>query len=119
MQLKTKYPEETKIADLLWLENWYKEQCNGDREHSCGISIQTIDNPGWKLSVSLEDTELENAALEMENFQNSESDWYSFGIKNRSFIGIGDPDKLHLLIGKFRTFVESADLFPNFPLPRG
>ena len=29
------------------LQKWYKSQCNGDWEHSFGIKIETLDNPGW------------------------------------------------------------------------
>lgn len=32
---------------LEWLTSWYKTQCNGDWEHSYGIEISTIDNPGF------------------------------------------------------------------------
>jgi hypothetical protein len=30
---------------------WYTKQCNGDWEHSYGIRIDTIDNPGWSLTL--------------------------------------------------------------------
>ena len=43
------------------LQNWYKMHCDGDWEHSYGVIIDTLDNPGWKLSVDLTDTLLEDA----------------------------------------------------------
>lgn len=30
-----------------WLSNWHKLNCNGDWEHTYGIKIETLDNPGW------------------------------------------------------------------------
>jgi hypothetical protein len=33
--------------ELAWLEQWYQEQCDGDWEHHCGVTIETLDNPGW------------------------------------------------------------------------
>lgn len=89
MQTKTKYQEETKINNLKWLENWYKENCNGDREHTYGISIQTIDNPGWKITINLNETDFENLTLDFIGTDNSEDDWFKFGIKDQSYIGVG------------------------------
>jgi hypothetical protein len=43
--------------NFLWLLKWYKSHCNGDWEHGRGIHLDTIDNPGWSLSINLEDTE--------------------------------------------------------------
>lgn len=45
--------------DFLWIQKWYQAQCNGDWEHSYGIIIETIDNPGWSITIDLETTELE------------------------------------------------------------
>lgn len=35
-----------------WIMRWYASQCDGDWEHEHGMSIETIDNPGWALEVS-------------------------------------------------------------------
>jgi hypothetical protein len=32
---------------LTWLQAWYAEQCDGDWEHQFGVSVETLDNPGW------------------------------------------------------------------------
>jgi hypothetical protein len=33
--------------DLLrWLQDWHAGQCDGDWEHSYGVDIGTLDNPG-------------------------------------------------------------------------
>lgn len=109
MQMQMKFQEEVKNNNLVWLENWYKTQCNGDWEHAYGIRIETLDNPGWKISVSLENTKWENEILEMKQIENSESDWYAFGIKEKNFIGAGDPAKLDYLIGLFRKFIEEKE----------
>src|SRR5260221_4160816 len=39
----------TALSDL---ENWYRSQCNGEWEHGEGITIGTLDNPGWSIQVS-------------------------------------------------------------------
>jgi hypothetical protein len=40
------------------LSIWYSKYCNEDWEHTYGIKIQTIDNPGWSLQISLAETPL-------------------------------------------------------------
>jgi len=42
------------------LQKWYADQCDGDWEHSFGIRIDTLDNPGWTVSVDLIDTVLQD-----------------------------------------------------------
>lgn len=42
------------------LQNWYQQYCNGDWEHNENINIHTIDNPGWRVTISLEGTDCEN-----------------------------------------------------------
>ena len=44
---------------LIWMQDWYKKQCDGDWEHQNGIRIETIDNPGWKIVIDLVETELD------------------------------------------------------------
>ena len=35
---------------------WYLERCNDEWEHSYGVNITTLDNPGWTVDVDLADT---------------------------------------------------------------
>jgi hypothetical protein len=45
------------MSDLIsQLEEWYFSQCDGDWEHDEGITIGTLDNPGWYVRVSLAGT---------------------------------------------------------------
>jgi len=52
------------MSSLQELQEWYLSQCNEDWEHTYGVSIGTIDNPGWSLEVELSDTSLENINYE-------------------------------------------------------
>ncbi len=45
------------------LEQWYLRQCDGEWEHSFGMRIETIDNPGWVIEVDLAGTRLAAAQL--------------------------------------------------------
>ncbi|OAX48412.1 hypothetical protein gpAD87_09590 [Paenibacillus sp. AD87] len=48
---------------LKWLQNWYLENCNGDWEHSYGVKIDTVDNPGWSVEIDLTDTYFRRCAV--------------------------------------------------------
>ena len=41
------------MDELQLLQEWYVAQCDGDWEHSYGVKIDTLDNPGWSLKVDL------------------------------------------------------------------
>jgi hypothetical protein len=50
--------------DLLeWLQGWYRSQCNGDWEHCYELVIETLDNPGWSISIPLEGTSVCSATM--------------------------------------------------------
>ena len=45
------------MADpLTQLQQWYLSNCNGDWEHTYGVSIGTLDNPGWSVKIELTGT---------------------------------------------------------------
>jgi hypothetical protein len=46
--------------ELVALQRWYADQCNGDWEHKDGVEINTPDNPGWRVVIDLRDTALES-----------------------------------------------------------
>lgn len=92
-----------------WLESWYKLNCDGDWEHSYGVKIETIDNPGWSVKIDLVNTLLENVHIEYSLIESSETDWYGYSIKNSTFNAAGDPTKLLFLIELFKSIVEEYD----------
>ncbi len=46
------------------LQNWYSSQCDGYWEHSYGIKIETLDNPGWACFIDLLGTNMESFSFE-------------------------------------------------------
>jgi hypothetical protein len=86
------------------LSEWYREQCDGEWEHSYGIEIGTLDNPGWNLEIDLRDTALEHAKFEDVKVEKSKSDWFTCFKKDGKFMGAGDPSKLAVLLGQFLMF---------------
>ena len=74
--------------DFLWILEWYNNQYDGDWEHKCGIHIETIDNPGWSITINFKDTELEGKNFqEIEKDYESANDWLICFVKNSKFEG--------------------------------
>ena len=92
---------------LKWLEDWYSKKCNGDWEHTFGLQINTIDNPGWSISIDIKETSLEGLQIPYACFENSEDDWYCYKVENDKYDAFGDASKLEFLLLNFRKIVES------------
>src|SRR5262249_20752432 len=93
---------------LTRIQNWYKINCNGDWEHQNGISIETIDNPGWKIKINLLETSLENLKFEL-SVDNGRFDWMSVKTENEIFEAQCDPTKLEEVL---RIFLE--EIIPKY-----
>ena len=91
---------------------WYTSQCDGDWEHSFGIKIGTLDNPGWSLTINLSGTSLENAPFEDVAFGSMATDapplasWHTCRVRGRNFEGYGGPFDLETIISTFRQWAE-------------
>jgi hypothetical protein len=70
---------------LSLLEEWYAARCDGDWEHSWGVKIDTLDNPGWTISINLNDTRAESRNLERLKIVRTENDWIHYWVEKRSF----------------------------------
>jgi hypothetical protein len=59
------------------IQKWFKINCNDDWEHTYGLSICTLDNPGWEVKIDLTGTSLENLSYSKE-FQDTmdKNHWY-------------------------------------------
>ncbi len=82
------------------LQAWYTSQCNGDWEHHYGVKIDTLDNPGWGLTIDLRETSLQGIEFEVQQ-ETSEFDWYYIKVKNGKYAAHGDSKKLKYLIDYF------------------
>jgi hypothetical protein len=89
-----------------WISNWLLSHCDGDWEHEYGVKIETLDNPGWSVTIDLTDTELDHLDFETDIVETSDNDWYVYKVKNKQYFGAGDLNKLELLLEKFKELVE-------------
>lgn len=98
---------------LEWLEQWYESQCDNNWEHAFGIKIETIDNPGWEISIDLEDTEVDSSPMEWMLIGDFENRWLGFKIEDNKFEGSCDPKNLGTLISVFKKMVEGVKIDSN------
>ncbi|MHB8968794.1 MAG: immunity 53 family protein [Thermoleophilia bacterium] len=88
------------------LGKWFQSQCNGDWEHSSGIKIETLDNPGWWFAVELEGTKLYARPFDSLELERTEMDWIHCRIKDGKFNAVGGPENLREMINIFLEWAE-------------
>ena len=91
---------------LMWLQDWYKQQCDGFWEHLYGIEIGNIDNPGWEIKIDLKDTPYEDEEFLEINIQNNDQ-WMICEKQKSVFKGYGSYDKLFEILTVFKNWIES------------
>ena len=81
---------------------WYQSQCDGEWEHGYGISISTLDNPGWRISIDLHDLKLADTAFETmtENIEHP-TDWMRCWKDESKFEAACGPIRLEDVINVF------------------
>lgn len=92
------------------IQDWYAAHCNGIWEHSYGIKIESLDNPGWWVKIDLSETELAHANFTAIDQKFSDADWINCQIKNQVFEGAGDSKKLESILG---IFIDWARQYEN------
>jgi len=94
------------METLNFLQKWYAQQCNGDWEHTYGVKIETLDNPGWRIEIDLIDTALENQTIEKQFKEIDPTNWYLIQIQDNKFMACGDSSKLDFLLLEFKKIAE-------------
>ena len=97
-------------SDLDRLQLWFSKQCDGVWEHRHGIVIQTTDNPGWWVKISLRGTALEGRRFEElrrgELSMDPQPPWLHCYIENDTFNGAGDISTLSEIIMTFMVWAD-------------
>lgn len=89
------------------LQAWYSAQCDGEWEEELGISVETLDNPGWSVSIDLVDTPLEHQAYQGLRLERSDHDWITCRRNATQFEGFGGPTNLEEILEQFLMFAGS------------
>jgi len=102
---------------LTWLQQWYLEHCDGDWEHSYGVKLETLDNPGWHLSIDVADTELDGREFSELRLERSETDWLHAILVDRKLHVHCGALNLTEAIGVFRRWTEAPETLGQGPPP--
>jgi hypothetical protein len=89
------------------LNRWYADQCNDEWEHSYGIKLDTLDNPGWILRVDLVGTALEHKPFEQvrrECDDAASTDWIHCKVESGRFEAAGGIPNLPDMIEAFLSW---------------
>ena len=90
---------------LLWLQDWYAAQCDGDWEHEYGVRIDTLDNPGWHLKIDLAETEFATRPFDGIEWHRSDDEWLVCRLEGETFDAACRPHQLVDAIAAFRDWV--------------
>ncbi len=91
------------------LERWYLAQCNGEWEHNYGVTIGTLDNPGWTLDVDLVDTDLFRKPFDTIATDSNDKDrWIHCSVQEGKFKAACAPMKLEAIIEIFLAWSEEV-----------
>ena len=94
--------------NLQWLQEWYLLNCNNDWEHFYGIKIDTLDNPGWSLTIDLDETLWGDRDFQNIQVERTDNDWFFCSIKNKVFKAACGPLNLSEVLGIFQNWVNQA-----------
>lgn len=118
-----------------YIQRWYANLCDADWEHQYGISLTTIDNPGWSLRIDLDGTPWRCADFRETSFNfpppidevlGREFDrtadlgpWYRAFIEPhehvaRCWTAYCDRESLSTIVGLFAQWAETAVLVPRY-----
>jgi Immunity protein 53 len=89
------------MSALADLQEWYQAQCNLDWERQFGVSIGTLDNPGWTVTIDLGNTDLRGKPFPEVKDLESEKDWIHCRVEGTKFYGAGGPGKLEEILQVF------------------
>ena len=86
------------------LQRWYDSQCDGDWEHTYGVKIGTLDNPGWFVEIDVAETELAKRPFARIEDLGPERDWLVCEVVDERFRGHGGPAMLARILQTFLTW---------------
>jgi hypothetical protein len=111
------------MSTLTRLQNWYHRQCDGRWEHSWGVRIESLDNPGWLVKINIVGTALHQCSFpKISEGVDSEgwaegSRWLHCYIEGDTWHGAGDETKLEDILDAFLGWAEAEENTPVTKTP--
>ncbi len=96
------------MTTIEWLQQWYQVQCDGDWEHQHGIRIDTLDNPGWGLTIDLHGTAVERRSFRKIWQEREPDNWIHCEVVRGSFKAACGPLNLLEVVEIFKSWVSEV-----------
>jgi len=107
------------VDNCQWLQQWYQRQCDGVWEHDHGITVESLDNPGWRVRIDLVGTDLDVRCADQvlreegrppgpHNNNLGSSEWMRCELRSKVFSGAGDACALNRIIACFRDWASAT-----------
>ena len=91
------------------LSKWYLSNCVDDWHEDKGVKIDTLDNPGWSITIDLLSTYVESKAFDNLIVDRSDNDWYRIWRTDVTFEIACGPLNLREAVDIFLDWAEAAD----------
>ena len=102
-------------VDFGEISEWYQRHCDGTWEHGHGVRLETLDNPGWLLTVDLKHTDLQGRTMTAVREGISPQGhpvsprWIHCCVNDNQFRGACDPGQAARLFHVFHRFMLSGN----------
>ncbi|HTA69824.1 MAG TPA: immunity 53 family protein [Bryobacteraceae bacterium] len=91
-----------------FLQSWYQAQATGAWERIRGVTIETLDTPGWMVTIDLAGTALDGRSMAAIQAERSATDWLLCEVEQNQFRGQGDSQKLLVVLEIFRNWASAS-----------
>lgn len=95
------------MSPIEFLQSWYLAQSNSEWQQVHGVTIESLDNPGWLVTIDLADTALHGRSMPPVREDRSARDWMTCEVDHNQFRGQGDPLKLLAILEVFQNWATS------------
>lgn len=92
-----------------WIQDWFKNSCDGDWEKGEVIQITTLDTPGWEVEIDISKTSIANLEIKWILNEINRQDWYGVKVENQKFFAAGDSSKLGFLLDLFKQMIDKIE----------
>ena len=100
------------MSVLVELQKWFHSNCDGDWEHSCGVKMETLDNPGWRVTIDLLGTPLQDIPFVEISDLDHVTDWMRCWVENCKFEAAGGTSKLEEMLSEFLKWASHHTITP-------
>ncbi|WP_370947156.1 Imm53 family immunity protein [Amycolatopsis sp. cg5] len=96
------------MSAFRFVQDWYAAHCDGEWEHEFGMTINTLDNPGWIIEIDIAHTGADGRRLTKALTEPGPGQWIWSWCDGRKFGAACDPASLEDAFARFRAFIEKT-----------